>query len=372
MKSAGDSPGGGGAESGGAGRNRGGGVKVTRDSEGNTVFSKQKGSESGKNESEGCTLGGSSYRDIAAGIKRRVEESNNRGPDSKLKKPSSSLPFVAKMDSFVEEMESESISTEAAIEQRKAMLLHRRRQVEEQYKRALSATEKDERELEEEIESEKEYREALLHLAAVKQKRAQRRGARSASSVTTTSKESKVEESKEEIQPETSVVRVVPSRDASCEESKVEEPKEEVQPESSEKSGNDDQLAGSEPKVHSGNDDQLAGSEPKVQSGNDDQLAGSEPKVSDNLEAMEEEHEKADWYGDTASMEEGDLLNGDEKRTCSESSQEGEKRLRKDRLRKAAAKALETEQQINERLAKAREKRASQAEEQRAIIQAYD
>ncbi|XP_067944943.1 uncharacterized protein [Watersipora subatra] len=231
------------------------------------------------------------------------------------------------MDSFVEEMESESVLTEAAIEQKKAMLLHRRRQVEEQYKRALSAIEKDERELEEEIESEKEYREALLHLAAVKQKRAQRRGARSASSVTTTSKESKVEESKEEIQPETSVVRVVPSRDASCEESKVEEPKEEVQPESSEKSGNDDQLAGSEPKVHSGNDDQLAGSEPnvqsgnddqlagsepKVQSGNDDQLAGSEPKVSDNLEAMEEEHEKAYWYGDTASMEEGDLLNGDE------------------------------------------------------------
>ncbi|XP_067937187.1 uncharacterized protein [Watersipora subatra] len=323
MKSAGDSPGGGGAESGGAGRGRGGGVKVTRDSEGNIVFSKQKGSESGKNESEdckntlcrfcgkldhgleGCTLGGSSYRDIAAGNKRRVEESNNRGLDSLL-------PFVAKMDSFVEEMESESVSTEAAIEQRKAMLLHRRRQVEEQYKRALSAIEKDERELEEEIESEKEYREALLHLAAVKQKRAQRRGARSASSVTTTRKESKVEESKEEIQPETSVVRVVPSRDASWEESKVEEPKEEVQPESSGKSGNDDQLAGSEPKVQSGNDDQLAGSEPKVQSGNDDQLAGSEPKVSDNLVAMEEEHEKADWYGDTASMEEGDLLNGDE------------------------------------------------------------
>ena len=287
MKSAGDSPGGGGAESGGAVRGKGGSVKVTRDSEGNTVFSKQKGSESGKNESEGkkevygkpgnikcvvcksfrdhyaaqcpgficynckgqghfavdckktlrrfcgkldhglegCTLGGSSYRDIAAGIKRRVEESNNRGPDSKLKKPSSSLAFVAKMDSFVEEMESESVSTEAAIEQRKAMLLHRRRQVEEQYKRALSAIEKDERELEEEIESEKEYREALLHLAAVKQKRAQRRGARSASSVTTTRKESKVEESKEEIQPETSVVKVVPSRDASCEERRLRNPK---------------------------------------------------------------------------------------------------------------------------------------------------
>ena len=107
-------------------------------------------------------------------------------------------------------------------------------------------------------------------------------------------------------------MRVVLSRDASCEESKVEEPEEEVQPESSGKSGNDDQLAGSEPKVQSGNDDQLAGSEPKVQSGNDDQLAGSEPKVSDNLVAMEEEHEKANWYGDTASMEEGDLLNGDE------------------------------------------------------------
>ena len=59
-------------------------------------------------------------------------------------------------------------------------------------------------------------------------------------------------------------MRVVPSRDACCEESKVEEPKEEVQPESSGKSGNDDRLAGSEPKVQSGNDDQFAGSDPKV------------------------------------------------------------------------------------------------------------
>ncbi|XP_067951877.1 uncharacterized protein [Watersipora subatra] len=126
------------------------------------------------------------------------------------------------------------------------------------------------------------------------------------------SKESKVEDSKEEIQPETSVVRVVPSRDARCEESKVEEPKEEVQLESSGKSANDDQLAGSEPKVQIGNDNQPAGSEPKVQNGNDDQLAGSEPKVSDNPVAMEEELEKADWYGDIASMEEGDLLNEDE------------------------------------------------------------
>ena len=54
------------------------------------------------------------------------------------------------------------------------MLLHRRKQVEEQYKRALSVIKKGERELEEKIESEKEYREALLHMAAVKQKRAQR------------------------------------------------------------------------------------------------------------------------------------------------------------------------------------------------------
>ena len=55
---------------------------------------------------ESCTLGGSFYRDIAAGIKRRVEEGNNTGPESKLKKPSSSLPFGAKMVSFVEEIES--------------------------------------------------------------------------------------------------------------------------------------------------------------------------------------------------------------------------------------------------------------------------
>ncbi|XP_067945015.1 uncharacterized protein [Watersipora subatra] len=283
MNSAGDLPGGGGAESDGASRGRGGsasrGVKVTKDSEGNVVFSKQKMSELGKNENE-------------AGIKHRVEESNNRGPDSKLKKPCSSLPLVAKMDSFVEEMESQSRRT---------------------------------RELEEEIRSE-EYKEALLHLAAVKQKRVKRRGARKASSVTTTRKESKVEESKEEFQPETSVVRVVPSGDASCEESKVEEPKE-VQPESSGKcgnddqlagfepnvrSGNDDQLAGSEPKVQSGNDDQLVGFQPKVQSGNDDQLAGSEPKVTEDPVAMEEEPGKADWYGDTVSIEEGDLLNEDE------------------------------------------------------------
>ncbi|XP_067936966.1 DNA repair protein RecN-like [Watersipora subatra] len=212
---------------------------------------------------EGCNFCGSSYRDIAAGIKRRVEEGNNRGPDSKLKKPSLSLPSVAKMDSFAEQMETEYVSTETTIRQRKAMMLHRRRQVEEQYKHALSAIKKDIRELEEEIKSE-EYREALLHLSAVKQKRAQRRGARDASSVTITGKESKVEESKEEIQSETSVVRVVPSRDASFEKSKVEEPKKEVQPESSGKSGNDDQLAGSELEVQSGNNDQFAGSESKV------------------------------------------------------------------------------------------------------------
>ncbi|XP_067945107.1 uncharacterized protein PF3D7_1120000-like [Watersipora subatra] len=205
----------------------------------------------------------SQVEDIAAGLKHRVEEGNNRGPDSKLKKPSSSLPFVTKMDSFAEQMETEYVSTETTIRQRKAMMLHRRRQVEEQYKHALYAIKKDKRELEEEIKSE-EYREALLHLSAVKQKRAQRRGARDASSVTITGKESKVEESKEEIQSETSVVRVVPSRDASFEKSKVEEPKKEVQPESSGKSGNDDQLAGSELKVQSGNNDQFASSESKV------------------------------------------------------------------------------------------------------------
>ncbi|XP_067944127.1 MAP7 domain-containing protein 2-like [Watersipora subatra] len=195
MASAGESPRGGGAEKGGAGRdgcraaNRG--LKVTKGAESNLVFSKQKGSES-------------------------------------------------------EEIESESVLAEAATEQRRAMLLHRRREVEEQYKHALSAIEKDGRELEEEVESAREYREALMLLAAVKQKRAQRRSAKNASSLPATRKESKVEESKDEIQPEISVVRVVPSRDASSVESKVEEPKEEVQPESSVvKSGNDDQLAGS-------------------------------------------------------------------------------------------------------------------------------
>ncbi|XP_067939695.1 probable serine/threonine-protein kinase kinX [Watersipora subatra] len=214
------------------------------------------------------------------------------------------------------------------------------------------------RELEEEIE--REYKEAQMHLAAGKQKRAQR-SAKNTSSVPATPsrdtrKESKVEEPKEGIQPETSVVRVVPSRDSSSVESKVEEPKEEVQPETSvvrvvlsrdassvegkvEEPKEEVQPETSvvrvvlsrdassvegkveEPKeevqpdtsvvrvVLSRDSSSVEGKveEPKeevqpksfVKSGNDDQLAGSEPKVTDNPAAMDVKPGKTYWYGES-------------------------------------------------------------------------
>ncbi|XP_067939777.1 uncharacterized protein [Watersipora subatra] len=64
------------------------------------------------------------------------------------------------------------------------------------------------------------------------------------------------------------------------------------------------------------------------------------------------------------------------KRTCNDLSEKREGRLRRDRLRKAAAKALETEQQRNERLAKATKRkaqlRASQTNKQCAQRQGCD
>ena len=90
-----------------------------------------------------------------------------------------SLPLVEKVDSFVDEMENESKLTEENIAKRREKLFERRKLVEEQYRRAIAAIDQDEKDLEEEIESEKEYLDAIKKLAEIKAKRAKAKAKRS-------------------------------------------------------------------------------------------------------------------------------------------------------------------------------------------------
>jgi hypothetical protein len=135
-----------------------------------------------------CPEGGSSY---VAGINKRravsedVPEAaakqsrmsvNGRsyGDVAKGKaKGNSTLPLVETVDNFVEGLTcADSLQmTDEIVERRRAVLLQKRKEVEERYRREMAVIDEEEVRLEEEIESEKEYAEAIRNLAALKEKR---------------------------------------------------------------------------------------------------------------------------------------------------------------------------------------------------------
>ena len=124
------------------------------------------------------------------GNKRKLESSGESQPEAKASRGASGsysgavrstpLPLAKKVDKFLHDVGDDSVMSEESISRRKADFQSRREAAKALYEKTLAEIDQEERELDEEVQGEQEYLEAIQRLAALRQRRHARRAGSSA------------------------------------------------------------------------------------------------------------------------------------------------------------------------------------------------